>query len=110
MLKLAQRCLILPIFLNWLAKINIPEGQISNIAVGGLADITVPAYPDDKFSGMITRISPVADMPARTFAAEVTVDNSAGKLRGGVYANVVVAAEPKKRMRYRYSYERYCNA
>lgn len=40
------------------AKINIPEGQISNIAVGGLADITVPAYPDDKFSGMITRISP----------------------------------------------------
>lgn len=57
------------------AKINIPEGQISNIAVGGLADITVPAYPDDKFSGMITRISPVADMPARTFAAEVTVDN-----------------------------------
>lgn len=35
------------------AKINIPEGQISNIAVGGLADITVPAYPDDKFSGMI---------------------------------------------------------
>lgn len=78
------------------AKINIPEGQISNIAVGGLADITVPAYPDDKFSGMITRIAPVADMPARTFAAEVTVDNSAGKLRGGVYANVVITAEPKE--------------
>lgn len=78
------------------AKINIPEGQISNIAVGGLADITVHAYPDDKFSGMITRISPVADMPARTFAAEVTVDNSAGKLRGGVYANVVITAEPKE--------------
>ena len=78
------------------AKINIPEGQISNIAVGGLADITVPAYPDDKFSGMITRISPVAYMPARTFAAEVTVDNSAGKLRGGVYANVVITAEPKE--------------
>lgn len=54
------------------AKINIPEGQISNIAVGGLADITVPAYPDDKFSGMITRISPVADMPARSFAAVMT--------------------------------------
>ena len=51
------------------AKINIPEGQISNIAVGGLA---------------------------RTFAAEVTVDNSAGKLRGGVYANVVITAEPKE--------------
>lgn len=78
------------------AKINIPEGQISNIAVGGLAEITVPAYPEGKFSGTITRISPVADMPARTFAAEVTVDNSAGKLRGGVYANVIITAEPKE--------------
>lgn len=78
------------------AKINIPEGQISNVAVGGLAEITVPAYPEGKFSGTITRISPVADMPARTFAAEVTVDNSAGKLRGGVYANVIITAEPKE--------------
>lgn len=77
------------------AKINIPEGQISNIAVGGIAEITVPAYPNDTFSGTITRISPVADLPARTFAAEVTVDNSAGKLRGGVYANVSITAEPK---------------
>lgn len=77
------------------AKINIPEGQISSVAVGGNADIIVPAYPSEKFTGHITRIAPVADLPARTFIAEVTVDNSAGKLRGGLYANVVITAEPK---------------
>ncbi len=77
------------------AKINIPEGQISNIAVGGNADLTVPAYPNETFRGAITRISPVADLPARTFSAEITVDNGAGKLRGAVYANVSITAKPK---------------
>lgn len=77
------------------AKINIPEGQIGQVAVGGSAVITTTSIPDETFNGIITRISPVADLPARTFSAEVTLDNSAGKLRGGVYANVVLTAEPK---------------
>ena len=56
--------------------IHIPEGQIAGVHVGNEASITLPAYPGKKLIGKITRIAPVADLPAHTFAAEVSVDNS----------------------------------
>lgn len=74
--------------------IHIPEGQIASVHVGNEASITLPAYPGKKLIGKITRIAPVADLPAHTFAAEVSVDNSEGLL-AGVYANVTLTASPK---------------
>jgi len=46
--------------------------------------------------GTITRISPVAVQPSRTFEAEVSVDNSDNRLRGGVYAEAAITSLPKK--------------
>lgn len=77
--------------------IDIPEGQVAGVAVGSEAEIFVPAYPDKKIIGRIIRIAPVADLPAHTFAAEVSVDNSQGLL-AGVYANVTVTGVPKENM------------
>ncbi|MEG0832112.1 MAG: efflux RND transporter periplasmic adaptor subunit, partial [Acidaminococcaceae bacterium] len=71
-----------------LAKINIPEGQISSVTVGSKAEITVPAMPGVKVLGRLTKIAAVADLPARTFVAEVAIPNAKGQLRGGLYANV----------------------
>ena len=78
-------------------KIHIPEGQVTGVKVGNEADIALPAYPGKKLVGKITRISPVADLPAHTFAAEVSVDNSEGLL-AGVYANVSLIGEPREQV------------
>lgn len=77
--------------------IHIPEGQVTGVKVGNEADIALPAYPGKKLVGKITRIAPVADLPAHTFAAEVSVDNSEGLL-AGVYANVSLIGEPREQM------------
>ena len=77
--------------------IHIPEGQVTGVKVGNEADIALPAYPGKKFVGKITRIAPVADLPAHTFAAEVSVDNSEGLL-AGVYANVSLIGEPREQV------------
>lgn len=74
--------------------IHIPEGQVSSVQGGNKAAITLPAYPGKKLLGKITRIAPVADLPAHTFAAEVSVNNSEGLL-AGVYANVELTGTPK---------------
>lgn len=81
-----------------LAKIDVPEGYVSNIAAGGTVDFTIPSMQgeDKKIRGTITRISPVAVQPSRTFEAEVTVDNSDGRLRGGVYAEALITALPRQ--------------
>ncbi len=75
--------------------IHIPEGQIAGVRVGNVATVSLPAYPDKKITGLITRIAPVADTPSHTFSTEVSVDNPEG-LRAGVYANVELTAEPRK--------------
>ena len=78
-----------------LVKINIPEGQIGAVAIGSVAEIEVPAMPGKKFQGKVTKIAAVADAPGRTFAAEVSIPNSDGLLRGGVYANVYIKSNDK---------------
>ena len=76
-------------------KINIPEGQIGSVALGTTCDVVIPAMNDKKVQGTITKLAQVADLPARTFAAEVTVDNRDNSLRGGLYANVSLQSMPK---------------
>ena len=75
--------------------IHVPEGNISGVAVGNEAHITLPAYNNKKVVGKITRISPVADLPSHMFATEVSVENSDG-MRAGIYASVTLTAEPKE--------------
>lgn len=80
-----------------LAKIDVPEGYVQSIAVGNPVEIHIPSMSGDNktVQGIVTRISPVATLPARTFEAEVSVDNSDGRLRGGVYADTTLTANPK---------------
>ncbi|MBQ3862644.1 MAG: efflux RND transporter periplasmic adaptor subunit [Schwartzia sp.] len=77
------------------AKIDVPEGFISSIAVGGRVECVIPSMDNLRVVGTITRISPVAVQPSRTFEAEVTVNNADGKLRGGIYADAILTALPK---------------
>ena len=71
-----------------LAKADISEGQITSIAMGAEAEIAVSAYKDKMFSGNVTRISPLADLPARTFKTEISVPNSMNELRAGMFATL----------------------
>ena len=76
-------------------KLNIPEGQIGGVQEGLKVDLVIPSMNNQKTTGTITKLASVADMPARTFAAEVTVDNSNNALRGGLFANVALQLSPR---------------
>ncbi|HMM20266.1 MAG TPA: efflux RND transporter periplasmic adaptor subunit [Selenomonadales bacterium] len=69
-----------------LAKATIGEGQIQEIAMGAPVTIRVNALGDRTFAGTITRISPAATLPARTFTAEITIPNPEGLLKSGMFA------------------------
>ena len=75
--------------------INIPEGNIRDVAVGNKAKIKIDAYPDKQIDGYITRIAPVADLPSHTFMAEVGVPNLEN-LKAGVYATVYLTGVPRE--------------
>ncbi len=72
-----------------LGKATIGESQLNEINVGLPVVIKVNALQDQEFSGVITRISPAATLPARTFTAEITIPN-AGVLKSGMFSKIII--------------------
>ena len=83
---------------SFLAKATVGEAQISELTVGLPAKITISALGNKEFKGVITRLSPGAALPARTFTAEITIANQEGLLKTGMFATVGVSGQvrPKR--------------
>jgi multidrug efflux pump subunit AcrA (membrane-fusion protein) len=67
-------------------RLEIPERMSPWMKIGQRAEVSVEAFEDQKFSGNISRISPVVDQQKRTFIVEVLLENSKGMLKAGSYA------------------------
>jgi len=79
-----------------LVKATVGEAQLTQIAVGSSAKVNVNALGGQQFSGVVTRISPVATLPARSFTAEITVANPDGRLKSGMFAKADVPGQVHK--------------
>ncbi len=76
--------------------LNIPENYLPKILVGQTAQVSVQAYPDKKFTGTVSRISPVLDLETRTAPIEIVIPNPEHLLNSGMFAQVeLIIAERK---------------
>ena len=73
-----------------LAKAVVGEAQVQEVKVGVPVRIRVNALKDQEFTGRLTRLSPAAALPARTFTAEVNIPNPQGILKAGMFAKADV--------------------
>lgn len=78
--------------------VNIPEKHVSDISLGKKADVYVDAYREEKFTGTITKISPVLDMDTRSMPVEITVENKDHRLKSGMFAKVLLIVEEHKQV------------
>jgi membrane fusion protein, multidrug efflux system len=74
---------------------GVPAAQIGAIRVGLPVAFTVSGYGDRKFTGTVTRVSPVADPTTRQVQILASIPNSAGTLVGGLFAEGRVNAESR---------------
>ncbi len=65
--------------------VSVPEGYVTAIHPGGSAQLTFQEYPNQPFTGKVTRTADSVDPNTRTMLTEVQVDNKAGKLVPGMY-------------------------
>jgi len=68
--------------------IPVPEVYASSVRTGDKVDVTLDAFPGQKFRGTLVRNANAIDSTSRTLNVEVDVDNSAGRLLPGAYAFV----------------------
>jgi len=68
------------------ALVNVDETDIAQIEVGQEVDITVEAYPDELFSGRVTKIAPqsVVEQNVTTIPVTVEVDVPDARLKPGM--------------------------
>ena len=81
----------------WL-QIDLYEKDLARIKMGQGVNLSVTALPDKHFKGRISYVGDLLDEKTRTVKARVTVDNSGGLLKPGMFATVDIqtAAGEKK--------------
>jgi membrane fusion protein, multidrug efflux system len=70
------------------AEFNVPERFLGEVKVGQSIELTVAAFPKDKFRGEAYFIAPRLDEATRTALVKAQVNNADGKLKPGMFANL----------------------
>ncbi|MBI2934056.1 MAG: efflux RND transporter periplasmic adaptor subunit [Chloroflexi bacterium] len=84
-------------------KVFVPESDIGQLKLGSAAYVSVDSYPERRFPGRVTFVSPQAEFTPRdiqtkeerartVFAVKITLDNPEGILKPGMPADASVAS------------------
>ncbi|HSH97644.1 MAG: efflux RND transporter periplasmic adaptor subunit [Methylophilaceae bacterium] len=68
--------------------VNVPQSFVNNIKPGTKADINVPERPDKTYAATVESTSGAVDVASGATLVQLVVDNTAGELLPGGYANV----------------------
>jgi RND family efflux transporter MFP subunit len=71
--------------------VNVPEEYSRGITVGMTADLSLAEFPDRRFQGKVVRTADAINVTTRTLLVEIDVENPAGTLLTGSYAEVHLA-------------------
>jgi len=71
--------------------VNVPEEYSQGVKTGMTADLSLAEFAGRKFQGKLVRTADAINMTTRTLLIEVDVDNPAGTLLTGSYAEVHLA-------------------
>lgn len=74
---------------------KVPESDVGKISIGMPARIGVESFRDEKFSGQVSRISPLGKEQdnVTSFEVEVVIDNDTRRLKTGMTANAEIVLE-----------------
>src|SRR6266436_5847726 len=68
--------------------VNVPEEYSQGVKIGMTADLSLAEFPGRKFQGKLVRTAEAINVTTRTLLIEIDVDNPAGTLLTGSYAEV----------------------
>jgi RND family efflux transporter MFP subunit len=72
---------------------SVPSDQLGALSIGQAVRFTVYGYPDQTFTGAVSRIAPSADPVTKQVAILVDIPNPAHQLLAGLFARGRIAAQ-----------------
>jgi RND family efflux transporter MFP subunit len=70
---------------------DVYERDLASVRVGQRATVTLDAYPGEEFQGRVSYLYPSITEQTRTLKVRLQFDNPRGRLRPGMYANVMMS-------------------
>lgn len=70
---------------------RVPELYVESVAAGQQLELTLDAFPGERFRGEVYAIDPQIDVKGRSILIRATVPNIEGRLRPGLFARVELA-------------------
>lgn len=71
-------------------NINVSENQFTKVKAGMSAKVKLEVFEGEEFNGKVTLVYPTIDAHTHTFPVEVSLPNTNGKVRPGMYARVTM--------------------
>jgi len=71
---------------------QLHEEDAGRVGIGAGATLQFTSYPGRPFTGRVTYIDPILGEQARTVKARITVPNSDGRIKPGMYATVILSS------------------
>ena len=71
------------------AVVPVPEKYVAGMTEGAKVEFSVPAFPNQTFSGTVARIAHSVDVKTRTMPVELDVANPKGRLASGMFPEVL---------------------
>ena len=76
--------------------VYVPQAYAAFVQEGGAAFLDFAEFPGEKIQGKVAHIAGAIDPATRTLQTEIQVDNKAGRLFPGAFANVHLSLPLKK--------------
>lgn len=77
-------------------ELSLTEFDIGKIFIGQEAEVKLAAYPDEKFIGKVYYVSSVADPVSKKFPVKIQLENTDGKIKAGMVADVKIITDRQK--------------
>jgi membrane fusion protein (multidrug efflux system) len=71
-------------------EFSLPQQQVANVHPGQTVELTVDAFGDTAFSGVINAVDATLDPATRTIRVQATLENKASRLQPGMFGTVAV--------------------
>ncbi|HEX5098162.1 MAG TPA: efflux RND transporter periplasmic adaptor subunit [Polyangiaceae bacterium] len=78
--------------------VQVPQDAAPSVVLGAPAELHVREFPNEKFTGTVSRTAGALDSATRTLSTEVRVANPSGRLLAGMYAEVKLSLPSERRV------------
>ncbi|WP_221392297.1 efflux RND transporter periplasmic adaptor subunit [Dyadobacter sp. NIV53] len=77
---------------------DIPENEISRVKEGSKCTLQFTAFPNEDFTGKIDDVADMVDQTTRMIKLRVSINNSTGKLKAGMFGSLAFGLSEGKNM------------